>query len=49
MIAQKLNDLNYKRKKIEQKVEIEAIELVEKKDDIICICSGRFSSRNGAR
>ena len=37
LIAQKLNDLNSKRKKIEQKVEIEAIELVEKKDDIICI------------
>ena len=37
LIAQKLNDLNSKRKKIEKKVEIEATELVEKEDDIICI------------
>ena len=42
LIAQKLNDLNSKRKKIEKKVEIEATELVKKEDDIICIHSSNW-------
>ena len=37
LLAEKLNDLNSKRKKIEKKIEIEAIDLVDEKDNIVCV------------